>query len=257
MNRLIQSLLSGLLLTALTGPANASPPVIFKLTVNSVADSVDIHPGDGACKDSSGQCTLRAAVMEANALAGADAIGFDPSIDGQVIRLTIHGTGENAAATGDLDIATNDLTIIGNGETKTLIDGDAADRVFQVLNHTLTLKQLTVQHGGGVDEGAGIWVKNSGTLNLDSVHVTDNHASGSSTVVGGGIEADSDFSAQRSTISNNSATSTGGTAYGGGLYLNTSRLSDIVESTITGNTASSTTAGASGGGIDSTAKLTL
>ena len=37
MNRLIQSLLSGLLLTALTGPANAG---VTTITVNSVADRV-------------------------------------------------------------------------------------------------------------------------------------------------------------------------------------------------------------------------
>jgi CSLREA domain-containing protein len=213
MNRLIQSLLSGLLLTALIGPANAS--VTF--TVNNVADSVDINPGDGVCRDFHGQCSLRAAVMEANALSGADVIGFDPSIDGQVIRLQLHGAGENMAATGDLDI-TDDLTIIGNGETKTLIDGDAADRVFQVLNHTLTLKQLTVQNGGGVDWGAGIQVNNSGTLDLDSVHVTDNHAIGDD-VLGGGIEVNGGFGAQGSTISNNSATSSGGAANGGGLAV--------------------------------------
>ena len=40
--------------------------------VNSSADSVDANPGNGVCADASGNCTLRAAIMEANALSGAD-----------------------------------------------------------------------------------------------------------------------------------------------------------------------------------------
>ena len=45
-------------------------------TVNSSADTVDAVPGNGACADAGANCTLRAAVMEANALAGADTIAF-------------------------------------------------------------------------------------------------------------------------------------------------------------------------------------
>jgi hypothetical protein len=35
---------------------------------------------------------------------GADTITFDPSLNGTPITLSITGTGENANATGDLDI---------------------------------------------------------------------------------------------------------------------------------------------------------
>src|SRR6476660_9247302 len=43
--------------------------------VNSTADINDRVPGDGVCQTFNiGQCTLRAAVTEANALAGADTI---------------------------------------------------------------------------------------------------------------------------------------------------------------------------------------
>src|SRR5688572_25462225 len=41
-------------------------------TVDSTLDAVDVHPGDGLCQTGAGPCTLRAAIMEANALAGAD-----------------------------------------------------------------------------------------------------------------------------------------------------------------------------------------
>ena len=45
--------------------------------VNSTADTPDPTPGDGICGASSGPCTLRAAIQEANAQAGADTITFN------------------------------------------------------------------------------------------------------------------------------------------------------------------------------------
>jgi CSLREA domain-containing protein len=39
-------------------------------TVNTTADTPDLNPGDGNCADASGACSLRAAIMEANALGG-------------------------------------------------------------------------------------------------------------------------------------------------------------------------------------------
>lgn len=51
----------------------ASPSATF--VVNSTVDAVDAVPGDGVCETAvPGQCTLRAAVMEANAFAGPDTI---------------------------------------------------------------------------------------------------------------------------------------------------------------------------------------
>ena len=43
-------------------------------TVNTAVDSIDAFPGDGVARDSFGRTSLRAAVMEANALPGADTI---------------------------------------------------------------------------------------------------------------------------------------------------------------------------------------
>ena len=39
-------------------------------TVNTTDDTADASAGDGVCADSTGKCSLRAAVMEANALGG-------------------------------------------------------------------------------------------------------------------------------------------------------------------------------------------
>jgi CSLREA domain-containing protein len=78
-----------------------------QFAVDSLLDGVDAAPGDGICRTAQGECTLRAAVQEANALAGADEI----SIGEGWHLLSIPGSDDDASA-GDLDI-TDDLTIRG------------------------------------------------------------------------------------------------------------------------------------------------
>src|SRR5829696_7543552 len=46
-------------------------------TVDNTGDGADHAPGDGVCATASGDCSLRAAIREANATAGADTIAFD------------------------------------------------------------------------------------------------------------------------------------------------------------------------------------
>lgn len=46
-------------------------------TVTSTADTPDATPGDGICADSLAQCTLRAAITEANYMQGVDTIAFN------------------------------------------------------------------------------------------------------------------------------------------------------------------------------------
>ena len=88
----------------LTMNAAATAGAIFNarptsLVVNSVLDAVDALPGDGLCATSTGVCTLRAAIQEANALSGADTITFSSSLNTTPITLTIAGAGEDGAAT--------------------------------------------------------------------------------------------------------------------------------------------------------------
>src|SRR5262245_24359270 len=52
-------------------------PTAATFTVNSTLDTPDANPGNGICNDGVGNCTLRAAIMEANAFLGADTINFD------------------------------------------------------------------------------------------------------------------------------------------------------------------------------------
>jgi len=76
-------------------------------TVNSLFDdtfSDDSNPGDGVCRDSfpsSTDCTLRAAIQEANALAGPDRIEF--SVAGEI--------GPDTGNLGALPVVTDDLVI--------------------------------------------------------------------------------------------------------------------------------------------------
>ena len=46
--------------------------VLATFNVNTTNDTADANPGDGLARDASGNTSLRAAIMEANALGGAD-----------------------------------------------------------------------------------------------------------------------------------------------------------------------------------------
>ncbi len=151
--------------------------------VDTEADTVDANPGDGVCADADGHCSLRAAIMETNALAGADTI----ELPAGMFTLTIAGVDENAAATGDLDI-TDDLAIEGAGSDSTFIDAGALDRIFEVLSglgtRSVAFSHLTMQNGyventGIVPGGAGIYVDALAHVALDDVVIRGNRATDS------------------------------------------------------------------------------
>ncbi|MCB0188233.1 MAG: CSLREA domain-containing protein, partial [Caldilineaceae bacterium] len=54
------------------------------LVVNDVGDESDANAGDGECATAGAVCTLRAALEEANALAGAEVINFDLPIPASI-----------------------------------------------------------------------------------------------------------------------------------------------------------------------------
>ncbi|MBN1123285.1 MAG: hypothetical protein JXJ17_19595 [Anaerolineae bacterium] len=155
--------------------------------VNTVNDTVDAAPGDGTCADAAGDCSLRAAVMEANAYPGADVITLPDLTGPTVYTLTIANSAgdEDAAAEGDLDIS-DDVTISGFGATRNdvAIDGGSLDRLFEVTvaGTNLSIDTLVMQNGGGVDEGGAIY-NDQGIVNLTDVVVSANDAN----EMGGGI----------------------------------------------------------------------
>ena len=103
--------------------------------VDSVADGADAAPGNGACATAGGACTLRAAVMEANALAGPDRV----LLAAQTYQLSLAGGGE---AAGDLDLAT-DLEIAGAGST--IVAAVGIERVLEVSAGSASLHDLVLR----------------------------------------------------------------------------------------------------------------
>jgi CSLREA domain-containing protein len=170
------------------GALFAAPPLHAAVfVVNSTLDAQDAAPGNEVCATAvPGQCTLRAAITEANALAGPDSI----TVPAGTYRLTLAGN-ENANAGGDLDI-TSELTINGAGDV-TAVDGNHLDRVFHVSGAgTALLNRLRIQNGltaKGADAppctgsscystadagGPGGGVYNEGALTLRLVVVAEN-----------------------------------------------------------------------------------
>jgi Ca2+-binding RTX toxin-like protein len=144
-------------------------------TVNTFTDSIDVNEGDRSSADAAGNSSLRAAIMEANALAGDDTILLIPG----TYRLTISGRDDNSTRFGDLDVK-DSLTIIGAGTDQTFIDAAQLDRVFHVLpSGRLNLKNLTILGGEEVNGGG---ILNQGFLTLENVIVQQNNAD-----FGGGI----------------------------------------------------------------------
>ncbi len=147
--------------------------------VNTFLDTVDVKPGDLSSADNAGNSSLRAAVMEANALDGDDTILLLPG----TFKLTIAGRDEDGSTQGDLDVTTDSLTIIGSGTDQTIIDAASLDRIFHVrAGATLNLKNLTVVGG---QELLGGGILNQGTITLENVIVTGNQAD-----FGGGLYND-------------------------------------------------------------------
>jgi CSLREA domain-containing protein len=164
----------------------ASPQVVKQFTVNSVTDAVDSHPGDGVCRTAAGECTLRAAVQEANATSGPVEIDLDAvqQVYGYVLALS--GPGEDAAATGDLDI-NNDVVIEGNGARILAWSGlGSPDRIFDIGTKAGSDPQVTLDDvnldGGYADQGGAIRLTR-GSLTMKRSSVGDAFA----TDEGGGI----------------------------------------------------------------------
>ena len=142
------------------------------INVNSTLDAVDANPADGICLTAAGTCTLRAAIQTANATIG---IGDIINLPAGTYTLTIAGTGENAAATGDLDITGlgGPLSIAGAGALTTIIDGGALDTVFETIfaggqGANANISDVTIRNGNNaLGSGGGVHVNTGTTLTLN------------------------------------------------------------------------------------------
>ncbi len=193
--------------------APAAQGAVFAVTKSS--DTLD-----GVCD---ADCSLREAVVAANARKGRDVVVLPPG----VYRLTRAGAGEDQAATGDLDVR-QPLTVIGAGADKSFLDGGGLDRVFDGFVVNLELLALTVQ--GGRVNGAGGGIRSTGELGVYRALVRGNQALGENEG-GGGIWVYGGLVMHESTVADNVAEGFGG----GGLLT----YGDVLlnNSTLSGNRA--------------------
>ncbi|WP_340691132.1 right-handed parallel beta-helix repeat-containing protein, partial [Hydrogenobacter thermophilus] len=226
-------------------PKALKPMQTCDFTVNTTNDTVDVSPGDGTCADSSNNCSLRAAIMEANAQGGTKVICLGTNQTYTLSRDTAAGD-DDTAAEDDLDIVAGaDITIEGNGSTVQRdpsltcnLDYTSAVgefRIFHVLSGgSLTLKDLTVRNGcaDGIlpPYASGGGILNYGTLTIEGIAILNNFATD-----GGGIYNYGMVTIQNSTISDNNADPFFGS--GGGIYNNSSSTLNIQSSNISNNTS--------------------
>jgi CSLREA domain-containing protein len=151
-------------------------------TVDSTADAFDVVPGNGICADSTGACTLRAALQEANSVSGPHTINF--SVTGTISLI------------GALPTLANNMTLVGPGsEALTVSRGTGGDyRIFTIHAVTVGISGLTLTNGKTADgppgnrgEGGG-GIINYGTLTLTDVNVVGNRTGkGGDSINFGGI----------------------------------------------------------------------
>jgi CSLREA domain-containing protein len=113
------------LVVALVALGPAAPGLAVTFTVTKTNDSAD-----GTCD---ADCSLREAVIAANAAAGADTVVLPAGFYDLTITDAVAGVDENAAQTGDLDIAGGGFTLEGAGSTVTEIDArELGNRILHV-----------------------------------------------------------------------------------------------------------------------------
>ncbi|MET0625894.1 MAG: Calx-beta domain-containing protein [Pyrinomonadaceae bacterium] len=234
-----------LLALCATGLHQPAAQAAAAFTVNSTGDGADSNTADGVCDDGSGDCTLRAAVEQANQSAGDD-----------TINITVTGT---INLSSELPRLSN-LTITGPGLSQLTVRRNPAAARFRIFttsfNSTVSISGLTISGGraSGPSGGGGILNSQGATLTLSDVVVRGNSAEVSLFSFsghGGGIFHEGvSLTLTHSTVSGNSAadglsSSTQAGGDGGGIYAHRGILS-VINSTISGNEAGDGGGGSSG-----------
>lgn len=132
-------------------------------TVNSLLDTPDALI-NGICNDGSGNCTLRAAIQEANNASGADTINF--SVTGTTVAASSYGTLTDTAG----------LTITGPGSGSFTIDASGmSDTNILVMQNSDNggISGLTIS---GVING--IWVVDSDNNTFDDLVISGRDQAG-------------------------------------------------------------------------------
>jgi hypothetical protein len=237
------------------------------ILVSSQRDLPDLKPGDGKCRATGERCTLRAAVQEANARAKKSPGNvWRILVPGGHYTLTRHGV-DDSASRGDLDLRFHG-EVVGAGASKTTIDGDRDDRVFDTWTPgAQRIAHLTVTKGLATD-GPGGAIRTGGKdyTYVQYVYASDSEAAATEAPLsgfGGGLAAIGPSIVTESTFQYNRAVNGGGvfwnaaesnlrldtvannhaTEDGGGIYWNSE------DNALADDTISSNRADGHGGGI--------
>ena len=212
--------------------------------VDTTADTVDATSGDHICADANGQCSLRAAVMEADSDTGLVRIDVPTG----TYNLTIAPTSGDGPGNGDLDLFNlGGIELVGAGAATTTINASGiSDRVISAGGPVL-VSGLTIT-GGTTDNstifepgvGGGVNVDPIGDVTLSNDVIDNNSASYTSpgpnpttSGAGGGVFSTGTLWLENSTVDHNTAHNDGG----GGAYLE--YAATWSGGTVTGNTAAS------------------
>ncbi|MDQ3537382.1 MAG: hypothetical protein M3415_01080, partial [Actinomycetota bacterium] len=191
------------------------------LTVNYGRDGGDVNAGDGICAAASGSCTLRAAIEEANALAGANTVNFAigtglktitlksrlPTLSDVTGPTTIDGYTQPGAAPNTDPVVSNaaiKIQVVGGGEGAfdafTITSPGNVLRGLAVYNSYVGVRIYGSAAVGNVLQGNFIGTNAAGTYSsariVGSAGILNREAA-SRTVIGGTAPA------QRNIISGN------------------------------------------------------
>jgi len=205
-------------------------------TVSKTADT-----NDGTCD---ADCSLREAILAANAAASDDVIDFDATVFGspQTILLSL----------GEMVIVANgSVTINGTGASMLTIDGNMASRILTINNGVSFITGITFIRGNGAGAAntgrAGAIYNFGGTTVINDSIITGNTASSgggltnAATPSSPGPAQPANLTLNRCIVSNNTSTSSGG----GMQNFSTSTVT-INNSTFMGNTSGGSTGGGGG-----------
>lgn len=181
----------------------SSPASAAVFVVNDDSDTSDSVPGDGTCANAESRCTLRAAIDEANALAGADEISLPAG------RFRISG--------GRIAI-TDDLDVVGAGIDATRIQGKGqmtpSGFTVEDPSSSVAFSQMTIRRCVNLDDG-GAFI-NRGTLSLTDIVLDRNRArdpSGLHRYLGGAIYNEGTLLIERAALTRNRAARSGGAIF--------------------------------------------
>lgn len=185
-------------------------------TVNTEIDAPDRSGFDGICETSDGDCSLRAAIMQANSLTGPRTTHIVLPAGNYKLTIPALVLGDSV---GDLNLKSplspdQFILIEGDSAASSVIDADQIDRVMTIDRDRVAIISNVTISGGFLTSAGGGGIKIDGTLTLRDSIVSEN-ASG----FGGGIFVSSSghLDVMRTTFLSNAASSSGGAAHVEGM----------------------------------------